>query len=102
MGNIQVLAAKIFGRRGGNHRLTPEISAVAGGTVSAHTQNMYNEHIETLTGRDGHTAVIAYTLAATGGWDVRAQLDGRTIAMRHCIEWHGVERLYFWLRLQIQ
>jgi hypothetical protein len=62
---------------------------------------MTSERIQTLAGSDGHTATLKYALAEGGGWDVLAQLDDRTVAVRHCSQWHGVERLYEWLRLQL-
>jgi hypothetical protein len=63
---------------------------------------MTSEQVQTLAGSGGHTATLTYALAEDGGWDVRAVLDHRTVAVRHCSQWRGVERLYEWLRLQLR
>jgi hypothetical protein len=60
------------------------------------------EHTVTISGNNGHIATISYALAKEGGWDVRAQVDDRIVAVRHCAEWHNVERLHDWLRAQLQ
>jgi hypothetical protein len=59
------------------------------------------DHVRKLTHRDGHTATFTYALAKEGGWEVRAEIDERTVAIRHCIEWHRVERLHEWLLRQV-
>ena len=46
-----------------------------------------------LAGNNGHTATFTYGLSETHGWDVRAELDHRVIATRHCSSWRGVEGL---------
>ena len=63
---------------------------------------MTSEHTLTISGTNGHTATISYALAKDGGWDVRAQVDDRIVAVRHCAEWHSVERLENWVRTQLQ
>jgi hypothetical protein len=55
-----------------------------------------------LAGVNGHTATFRYGLSETQGWDVRAELDDRVIAVRHCSNWRGVERLYEGLRTMLQ
>jgi hypothetical protein len=55
-----------------------------------------------LAGNNGHTAKFSYELSETQGWDVRAELDNRLVALRHCSDWRGVEHLHAWLRLKLQ
>ena len=55
-----------------------------------------------FAGNNGHTATFRYGLSETHGWDVRAELDHRVIATRHCRNWSGVEGLYEWLLAMLQ
>jgi hypothetical protein len=41
---------------------------------------------------------VQVSLAAHGGWNVSASVDGRVIADYHCEDWHHVERLSWTLR----
>lgn len=66
------------------------------------SRGMTLEHTLTLSSNNGHTATFSYESAKGGGWDVRAQIDDRIVAIRHCAEWRAVERLQHWLRTQLQ
>ena len=73
-----------------------------GGTDDAPLPGMTVERIQLFTGKDGHTGTLTYALADHGGWDVRVELDDRLVAVRHCVEWHGVEHVSQWLRLKLR
>lgn len=54
-------------------------------------------HTHTFT-EHGHLATLSYLAAEHGGWDVRGQIDGQVVTIRHCSEWRGVERVQRWLQ----
>jgi hypothetical protein len=78
-------------------------SAAVGGMDDAPALSMALHPVELrLAGVNGRTAAFRYGLSETQGWDLRADLDDRVIAVRHCRNWRGMERLYEWLRAMLQ
>jgi hypothetical protein len=45
-----------------------------------------------LTPAGGQDARCRIVVSGTSGWDVRLEVDGRTVALTHCPDWHHVER----------
>ncbi len=60
----------------------------------AHTQ--LDLHVYDATGRQH---LVRATLADSGGWSVRASIDGRVV-VRECDSWQSVERSLYWFRLR--
>lgn len=54
----------------------------------------------TLVG-NGHIGKFQYSLADGGGWNVRSELDNRTLTVCHCHDWHKVERMRTHLEVQL-
>jgi hypothetical protein len=46
-----------------------------------------------LTPAEDQIARCRIAVSDTSGWDVRLEIDGRTVALTHCTDWHHVERL---------
>lgn len=46
-----------------------------------------------LTPAKDQIAQCRIALSDIAGWDVRLEVDGRTVALMHCADWHHVERL---------
>jgi hypothetical protein len=40
--------------------------------------------------------------AASGGWDVIVTVGGRTVVVRHCADWHRVERACRLLQISLR
>jgi hypothetical protein len=38
-------------------------------------------------------ALCRIAVSDTSGWDVRLEIDDRTVALTYCVHWHRVERL---------
>jgi hypothetical protein len=45
-----------------------------------------------LTPAEDRIARCRIAVSDTSGWDVRLEIDGRTVALTHCADWHRVER----------
>jgi hypothetical protein len=46
-----------------------------------------------LTPAGDRHACCRIAVSETSGWDVRVEIDGRTVALRHCTDGHHMERL---------
>ena len=46
-----------------------------------------------LTPAEDQIVRCRIAVSDTSGWDVRLEIDGRTVALTHCPDWHHVERL---------
>ena len=42
----------------------------------------------------GHSARVVVTPCADGGWDVRTEVDDRTLGCEHYVRWPQVERFH--------
>jgi hypothetical protein len=50
----------------------------------------------------GHTGRVDISASERGGWNVTATLDGRVMAIRHCGDWHRVERACIRMESELQ
>ena len=46
-----------------------------------------------LTPAEDQIAQCRIAVSDIAGWDVRLEVDGRTVAVTHCADWHRAERL---------
>jgi len=46
-----------------------------------------------LTPPGDEVAQCRIAISNTSGWEVRLEIDGGTVALTHCTDWHHVERL---------
>src|SRR5262245_32013807 len=46
-----------------------------------------------LTPVEDRQACCRIAVSEISGWDVHVEIDGRTVALMHCTDWHHVERL---------
>jgi len=46
-----------------------------------------------LTPPGDEVAQCRIAISDTSGWEVRLEIDGGTVALTHCSDWHHVERL---------
>ena len=46
-----------------------------------------------LTSGHGHRKILHAALSMDSGWDVSLNVDDRVVALKHCRDWHRVERL---------
>lgn len=49
-----------------------------------------------------HSGRVDVSASECGGWNVTATLDGRLLAIRHCDDWHRVERARAWMESKLQ
>jgi hypothetical protein len=40
-----------------------------------------------------HTACCRAIVSADSGWDVHVEIDERVVSIKHCTDWHRVERV---------